>query len=358
MMKHEIPKTMKALVLRSPSSFGIEEVPVPVPGDNEVLCRIKSVAICGTDPEVIRGHLKGIWPPSYPFIPGHEWAGEVVALGKGVKNFAVGDRVAGEAWKGCGYCESCVEGFYNLCENYGDDESGMRHYGFMNQGSYAEYNAYSIKSIHKMPENVSYDEGALVDTAGVAAHGIEMTGITPGGTVVVIGPGPIGLMAMKIARIKGASKIIAVGRTGRLAFAGREAADEVIDFEKEDPVEAVRRITGGKGANEVFEASGAEGTLHQAIKMLKPGGKTALLGLPGDALLEKVPFKYICRNEIKIYGVKANPNVSPFILSWMGMEKLVVKDLITHVFPLKDIETALETFEKRLGGAVKVVINP
>ena len=181
---------MRALVLTSPGAFEVREVPVPKPGPHEVLCRIRGVAICGSDPEIIRGGLAGTWPPSYPFIPGHEWSGEVVEAGDGVLGFKPGDRVAGEAHKGCGYCRNCLQGRYNLCENYGRPETGHRHYGFVSQGAYAQYNVYSIRSINHLPQAVSFREGALVDTAGVTLHGMELTGITPGGTVAVIGPGP------------------------------------------------------------------------------------------------------------------------------------------------------------------------
>jgi L-iditol 2-dehydrogenase len=349
---------MQALVLPEAGKFEIREVPVPVPGPYEVLCRVRAVAICGSDPEVVHGGLAGYWPPVYPFIPGHEWSGEVAALGEGVTSFSIGDRVAGEAWKGCGICYNCVEGHYNLCQNYGKEETGMRHYGFKNQGAYAQYNAYSIKSIHKMTGNVSFLEGALVDTAGVAAHGLELTGITPGGTVAVIGPGPIGILTMRMAKILGANRVIAVGRRSRLQSAGKLVADVLVDIEKTDPVKAVRGETGGAGVDEAFECSGAEGTLNQAIGMVREGGRIGLLGVPPESVMEKIPFKYVCRNEIAIFGVKANPNVSRKVLSLMSTGKLVVKDLITHVFPLTDFEAALDTFEHRKDGAVKVVIEP
>lgn len=357
-MSDRIPKTMQALVLPKAGEFEIREVPVPEPGPYEVLCRVRAVAICGSDPEVVHGGLAGYWPPAYPFIPGHEWAGEVVAVGANAMGFRPGDRVAGEAWKGCGYCPNCVEGHYNLCQNYGKDETGMRHYGFRNQGAYAQYNTYSIKSIHKMPDNVSFREGSLVDTAGVASHGLELTGVTPGGTVAVIGPGPIGLLTMRMARILGANRVIAVGRRSRLQAAGRLAADVLVDFEKVDPVKAVREATGGQGVDEAFECSGAEGTLTQAIGMVREGGRIGLLGLPPAGVMEMVPFKYICRNEIGIFGVKANPNVSRQVVALIGSGKLVVKDLISHVFPLEDFAGALDTFEHRRDGAVKVVVEP
>jgi L-iditol 2-dehydrogenase len=353
-----VPRKMFALVLPKAGEFEIQEVPVPTPGPHEVLCRIGAVAICGSDPELIHGGLAGYWPPSYPFIPGHEWSGEVVALGEGVQDFAVGDRVAGEAWKGCGYCYACRAGRYNLCQNYGQHATGMRHYGFRNQGAYAQYNVYSVKSVHRMPPRLSFREGALVDTAGVSLHGMELTGITPGGTVAVIGPGPIGLTAMRLARILGAARIIAVGRRGRLAAAGRLAADVLVDIEKQDPVEEVRAATAGAGAHEVFEASGAEGTLNQAIRMVQPGGRIGLLGVPNERLEEKIPFKHVCRNEIVICGVKANPNVSAKIVSLIASGRLVVKDLVTHAFPLERFGEALDTFENRRDGAIKVVIEP
>ena len=148
-MNENIPKTMQALVLPSPGKFEIQILPVPEPGPNEVLCRVRSVAICGSDPEIIRGDLAGKWPPSYPFIPGHEWAGEVVSVGEGVVNFQPGDRVAGEPHKGCGYCRNCLAGRYNLCENYGCPETGHRHYGFVSTGAYAQYISYSIKVLPK-----------------------------------------------------------------------------------------------------------------------------------------------------------------------------------------------------------------
>jgi L-iditol 2-dehydrogenase len=349
---------MKALVLTEPGKFAIQKVADPKPGPFEVLCRIRAVAICGSDPEIIRGDLAGTWPPHYPFIAGHEWSGEVVGVGQGVLDFKVGDRVAGEAHKGCGYCRNCLSGHYNICENYGRSETGHRHYGFVTQGAYAQYNVYSINSINKMPDNVSFQEGALVDTAGVTLHGMELSGVTPGGVVVIIGPGPIGLIAMRFARLLGAARILVVGRGARLQAADRLGANETINFEKQDVVAKVRDFTAGLGADEVFECSGAKGTFNQAVRMVRKGGKIALLGVPPDHVVEELPFKYIVHNEIAIFGSRANPNVSRKIISLVSSGQLVIKDLITHAYPLEDFTRALETFVKRRDGAIKVVIEP
>jgi L-iditol 2-dehydrogenase len=354
-----IPTRMKALVLTAPGKFEIQEVPVPVPGPFEVLCRIGAVAICGSDPEIVRGGLPGYWPPAYPFIPGHEWAGQVVALGENSGHFLkIGDRVAGEAWKGCGHCATCIAGHYNRCLNYGKLETGIRHYGFQFRGAYARYNIYSVKAVHRMKDHVSFREGALVDTAGVGLHGMELTGITPGGTAAFIGPGPIGILAMRTAKLLGAARAIMVGRPPRLESAGKLGADVLVDIQKQDPVEGVRAANEGAGVDEVFECSGSEGTLNQAIRMVRQGGKIGLLGVPHESVLEKIPFKYVCRNEIAIFGSKANPNVSDKVLSLIASGQLAVKDLISHVFPLEEFGTALDTFVSRKDGAMKVVIEP
>ena len=349
---------MKALVLTSPGAFEVRDVPVPKPGPHEVLCRIRGVAICGSDPEIIRGGLAGTWPPSYPFIPGHEWSGEVVEVGDGVLGFKPGDRVAGEAHKGCGYCRNCLEGRYNLCENYGRPETGHRHYGFISQGAYAQYNAYSIRSVNLLPPAVSFREGALVDTAGAGLHGIELAGITPGDTVVVIGPGPIGLIAVRFAKALGAARVIVVGRGARLAAAAEKGADVVVDFEREDPVEAVRKLAGTPGVDLVVECSGAPGTFAQAVRMVRKGGKISLVGVATDDVREELPYKYIVHNEIAIFGSRANPNVARQIIRMMAAGHLAVKDLITHTFPLEEFAAGLDTFVNRRDGVIKVVIEP
>lgn len=349
---------MKALVLTVPGEFEIQEVPVPKAERGEVLCKIRAVAICGSDPEIIRGDLAGFWPPSFPFIPGHEWAGEVVAVGDDVFSFSPGDRVAGQAHKGCGVCSKCLEGRYNLCENYGKPETGHRHYGFTSQGAYAQYNAYSVKSLNLLPDSISFDEGALVDTSGVVIHGMRLTGITIGGTVAVYGPGPIGLIAMRMAKVLGAAKVIMVGRRKRLEKAAHLGADFIIDFEKEDPVERIREITSGKGVDEAFECSGASGTFRQAVQSVKRGGRVGLLGVPEGQVNEALPFGYTVSNEIAIFGSKANPNVSDKIIPLVESGQMVLKDLITHTFPLEDFAEALNTFVERRDGALKVVIEP
>ncbi len=353
-----IPPTMRALVLPSPGRFEVQTVPVPQPQAGEVLCKVRGVAICGSDPEILRGDLAGTWPPAYPFIPGHEWSGQVVALGPGVVNLTVGDAVAGQAHKGCGYCGNCLSGRYTICENYGRPESGQRHYGFITPGAYAQYIVISVKSVNRMPDSMTFREGALVDTAGVVLHGLELSGITPGGTVAVIGPGPIGMIAMRLARVLGAVRIIAVGRGARLQASRTAGADLLVNFEEGEPVKAVRDATDGVGVDEAIECSGAAGTFRQAVEMVRKGGRVSLIGVPTSKVIEPLPFKHIVHNEIAIFGARANPNVSQKVIPLIASGQLKVADLVTHAFPLEQFPTALDVFVNRRDGAIKVVVEP
>ena len=358
-MEYSIPGKMRALVLTQPGKFEIQDTDTPIElDDEEVLCKIGAVAICGSDPKIIRGDNAGTWPPKYPFIPGHEWSGMIVKTGKGAEKFRVGDRVAGEAHKGCGHCRNCLKGRYTICLNYGLPEKGHRHYGFTIQGAYAQYAKFHIRSITPLADTISYAEAAMCDTSGVALHGIELSGITPGGIVAIIGPGPVGIMTMKIARAMGAGRIIMIGRGSRLISSKKLGADETVDITAEDPVDAVRKLTGGIGADECFECSGSKGTMNQAVRMVCKGGKVILLGMAGDDVTEELPFKYLTINEIEIHGSRANSNVSWKVLSMIANKNINVKDIITHTFPLEKFSDALDTFVNRKGNAVKVVIYP
>ena len=202
-------ETMQALVVLEPSRMEIHEVPVPVPGPNEVLARVRAVSICGTDVHLIRGDYPGFWPPAFPFIPGHEWAGEIVALGPGVELYGwnVGDRVAGTSHDACGVCQKCVEGRYNLCENYG--VPGLhKQYGHSVQGVDAEYATHGVKAVFRLPAGLSFEEGALIDPASIALHVANRGGIRPGDTVAVTGGGAIGLLAGDAAKVRGAARVI------------------------------------------------------------------------------------------------------------------------------------------------------
>lgn len=348
-------KEMRAVLIHAPGEFTVETVPVPTPGRGEVLVEIKSVAICGSDPGIFHGKaLQNGWPPYFPFTAGHEFAGQVVAVGEGVGSLQVGDRVAGEAHCGCGICENCKKGLYNLCLNYG--RAGHHHYGHNTPGCYAQYQVYDQKALTLLPENVTYDQGAMVDTTGIAYNALRLTGVEPGGWTVVIGPGPMGIAATLLAGAMG-SRTIVIGRGRRLALAGELGADVLIDFEAvEDPVAEVRRVTDG-GAHQVIEAAGNATAYYESIQMARKGGHVALISIPAQDG-QQAALKSLIMNQITLHGVRANSNCSKTVLDMMAQGILPVDKMITHCFSLEQIHEAFDTFAGRKDGAVKVVIHP
>jgi len=347
---------MDALVVHEPDRFSIEDVPRPEPGENELLCRVHAVAICGTDPHIIHGDYPGFWPKEFPFVPGHEWAGEVVEVGPGAERFGwrAGTRVAGTSHAGCGFCRKCVEGRYNLCENYGD-EAVHRQYGHYTQGSYAEYVVHSIASVFPIPDSLGWDEAAMLDPTSIALHTVKRGRHAPGDTVVVVGPGVMGLLVAECAWALGAGRVIVVGRGARLAKAAA-LGNETVDFTASDPVERVRELTAGLGAEVALECSGDPAAVGQCADMLRKGGRVAVIGIPLEDA--RVPMQKIVLNELEIVGVRAAAGEMPEAIALVAAGKIRLGELITHRFALREYAEALRTFTERADGALKVIVHP
>src|SRR5246500_3208982 len=283
-----IPPQMKAWVLGGPDELFLRDKPTPVPSRAEVLVRIDAVAICATDLEIIhRGSpasILGGLPFNKNFTPGHEYMGTVAALGPKVDEFQIGERISVEIHAGCGQCKRCREGMYTSCLNYGKPEKGHRANGFTTDGGFAEYAVNHINTVERVPDTMSDAEATLVVTAGTSMYGLtELGGLVAGESVVVIGPGPIGLLAVAVAKAIGASPVILTGtRSARLAIGKELGADRTININDEDPVAIVKELTGGIGADYVVECAGTEPTIDQAIRMTNRGGKICLAAFPHE----------------------------------------------------------------------------
>ena len=217
-----VPASMRALVLRAPRQFAVEDVPVPTALDpDDVLCRVHTTFICGTDPHIINGDFPGFWPPAFPFIPGHEWSAEVVEAGTRATalGWKAGDRVCAISHCGCGVCRNCLRGRYNLCLNYGKPEAGHRQYGHITAGAYADYVKASVKSLVRVPDGFDLGLSACVDPLSIALYTVKRSRLQPGDDLLVMGTGPQGLMAILVGKALGAGRIIAVGSGARLALA-------------------------------------------------------------------------------------------------------------------------------------------
>src|ERR1041384_4600389 len=281
-----IPDRMKAWVLGDPDQLTLLEKPVPVPARAEVLIRIDAVAICATDLEIIHSgspaSIGGGLPFNKNFTPGHEYMGTVAALGPDVDEFEIGERISVEVHAGCGQCKRCRQGMYTSCLNYGNPDKGHRANGFTTDGGFAEFAVNHINTLTRVPDTMSDAEATLVVTAGTSMYGLtELGGLVAGESVAVIGPGPIGLLAVAVAKALGAHPVILTGaRSSRLAIGRDLGADRVVNINDEDAVEIVKQLTGGIGADYVVECAGTETTVNQAIHMTNRGGKICLAAFP------------------------------------------------------------------------------
>jgi 2-desacetyl-2-hydroxyethyl bacteriochlorophyllide A dehydrogenase len=360
-----LPERMRAWVLDDPGELRLVEKPVPMPGRAEVLVRIDAVAICATDLEIIQhgapALIQGGPPFNKDFTPGHEYMGTVAALGPGVDEYRIGQRVTVEIHAGCGQCKRCREGMYTACLNYGlnygDVDKGHRANGFTTDGGFAEYAVNSINTLVAIPDTMSDAEATLVVTAGTAMYGLtELGGLVAGEGVAVLGPGPIGLLGVAVAKALGASPVILTGtRDNRLEIGRSLGADHVVNVRNEDPVDAVRRITGGKGLDYVLECSGAPDAINQAARMLNRGGRICLAAFPHEPAL--IDIAYIVRNNIYLYGIRGEgKSATHRAEAFMSQKRFDATRIHTHTFALHDLPTALRYARERIDDAIKVVV--
>lgn len=361
-----IPQTMKAWVLGDPEQLKLTEKTVPEPGPAEVLVRIDAVAICGTDVEIITKGLpawvEGGMPFNKNFTPGHEYMGTVVKRGPGVDEYEIGDRIAAEIHAGCGRCERCRSGMYTSClnygMNYGDQNKGHRANGFTTDGGFAEFAVNHINTLVHVPDDMSDEEATLIVTAGTAMYGLDVLGgLIAGEGLVVIGPGPIGLMSVAVGKTLGAEPVILTGtRESRLALGTRLGADHVINIHDEDSVEAVNRITNGKGVQYVMECSGAPNALNEASNMVNRGGRICLAAFPQEPV--PVDLANLVRNNIYVFGIRGEGRSATHrAAALMAQKRFEAKLIHTHTFSLDEVPTAFKYFRERIEDAIKVVVK-
>jgi len=363
---YPIPETMKAWVLGSPGEISLEDKPIPVPDKAEVLVRIDAVAICATDLEIIYhgppAQIQGGEPFNKNFTPGHEYMGTVVALGPGVDEYTIGERVTVEIHAGCGQCKRCRQGMYTSChnygKNYGDVDKGHRANGFTTDGGFAEYAVNNVNTLVHVADTMSDEEATLVVTAGTAMYGLtELGGLVAGESVVVTGPGPIGLMGAAVAKALGAQPVILTGtRDNRLEIGKKLGADHVINVRNEDVVSKVRELTGGKGVDYVVECAGAKNGVNEAAQMLNRGGKICLAAFPGEDA--PIDVAYLVRNNIYLFGIRGEGKTATHRAEAFMRQKRFDATLIhTHTFEMTDLKEALRYAKDRVEDAIKVVVK-
>lgn len=343
---------MRALVHTAPLRFELSDVPKPVPGEAEVLVRVKAVGICGSD---VHGYTGKTGRRIPPIIMGHEAAGVIEAAGSQVQDFRVGDRVTFDSTVYCNQCPACRAGRVNLCQHR--EILGVSTPAFRRHGAMAEYVTVPHWILYRLPDAVSFEEAALIEPAGVGMHAARITPIDVNDVAVVIGAGQIGLFAMQGARIRGASTLVVMDvREERLAFAKQLGADVVINSAQADPAEALRAATGRPEADVVLEAVGMEQTVQLALNLTKLGGNLTLIGNVSPTI--QVNLQQIVSKEVAIRGSAAIAGEYAACLTYIAQGRLQAKPMISRVLPLAEGQAAFDALHHQEPGLMKIVLHP
>ncbi len=341
---------MKAVVkLRPEPGVWVVDVPVPEIGDDEVLLEVVAAAICGSDLGIYD------YTPAYkgmrlPVVMGHEFSGRVAEVGGGVEGFGVGDRALSESVKACGSCRFCTEGMSNLCE-------ASTLFGIHADGGFAEYIAVPQRLLHRVPEGMSYEEAAVVEPLSNALHFVrDITPVEQGDLAVVQGVGPIGIFSAQLLRLAGA-EVLLTGisvDTERFRIAER-LGFETVNVEEEDLVERVGEMTGGRGADIAFVATGAPQAVAQAVDLVRKRGHITVVGIFPSAV--EVPMTLVVRKEASISGAyDARPANFEESIRLIEGGTVNAGDLITHRFPLEAADEAFGVARSKAG--CKVLFLP
>ncbi|XP_038072109.1 sorbitol dehydrogenase-like [Patiria miniata] len=339
-------------VLKKKGELVLENTPIPLPGKNEVQLKMAAVGICGSDVHYLVNGRIGDFIVKSPMILGHESAGIVSALGEGVTNLKVGDRVAIEPGVPCRMCSFCKEGRYNLCPDVFFCATPP------DDGSLRRYYCHAADFCFKLPDHVSLEEGALLEPLSVGVHACRRAGVRLGSRVLVLGAGPIGLLALLTAKAMGATHIAITDLDqGRLDVAKKLGAHHALRVDTRDAEEMARRVEAALGCKPEIsiECSGAEPSIQTGIYATKSGGVLVLVGLGPPTV--NVPMVSAALREVDIRGIFRYANCYPLALEMIASGKVDAKPLITHHFPLEKTLEAFETSRTGAGGAIKVMIH-
>ncbi len=337
---------MRAAVLKGYQKILIEEVPVPVPKPGEVLMKVKATGLCGSDMHGYSGTHPLI---RWPVILGHEASGIIVKCGEGVEDWKVNDEVVLEPLIVCKKCEACLSGRYHLC-------SELQFAGHTVPGSLAEYMTADSSFLHRKPKNVSFEEAAVAEPASSPLHAIERAAIHVGDFIVILGCGVTGSFLLQYAKMKGAEVLVTDLDDKKLEIAKKLGVTHTLNPLKEDVVSAVKQLTGGGGADFVFEAAGTSETTAVTTKLVRKGGTIVLIGYTGR---ESEPFDLtgVTLGELNVLGSLAFCRDFPVTLKLMEEGKLKVKPILTHYFPFEEVEKGIKLMQKKEEGVLKVIVH-
>jgi len=340
---------MKAAVLHKPLDMRIEDIDIPQIGPHDVLIRMKRVGVCGSDVHFYREGRIGSFVVEESLILGHECSGEIAEVGDEVIHLKAGQRVVVEPGFVCGKCHYCRGGRYNLCKE-------VRFYGAPPfDGTFAEYAAAPEQNVYLMPDDMSFEEGAMIEPLAVGMMAAKMGRVRVHDIVAVLGAGPIGQMALQAVETHGVLETYVTDVIDyRLDYAEKYGAKAIINAAEENVIDRIMELTNGEGVDVVIDASGAIPAILQSLDIAKPGGRIVLVGYPTKDI--PLPLTKVIANELSLQGIHRYANVFLTAIRAVSSGKAVVKPFATHVFPLQRILDGFKTHINKIGNPMKVQI--
>jgi L-iditol 2-dehydrogenase len=343
---------MDALLLKEYKHLEMVRMDEPKAGPDDVLVRVRACGICGSDVHGFDGSTGRRIPP---LVMGHEAAGEVASVGANVTDLRPGDRVTFDSTIYCGQCYHCSRGEVNLCENR--QVLGVSPGEYRRHGAFAEYVVVPRRIVYRLPDNLSYEQAALIEAVSVAVHAVNLTPLTLGDTAVVVGSGMIGVLAVQAIRAAGCTRVIAIDLDeGRLQLAKQLGATDTLAIKAGDPAAAVREMTGGRGAAVAIECVGATDPIRTAIACVRKGGAVTLVGnLAPDIDL---PLQSVVTRQIRVQGSCASCGEYPASIELMSRGAIRVDPLISAVAPLNEGPSWFDRLYRHEPNLMKVILRP
>jgi L-iditol 2-dehydrogenase len=336
--------------LYAPMDLRMEDIPVPTPVKNQVLVKVRASGICGSD---INSYTGRTYEGTFPYIPGHEWSGDVQAVGDAVTTLKKGDRVTGETVVGCGVCDKCKEGVNpNFCRN-------PTIYGFQTKapGAFAQYVLRDESNLSKLPASLTYDQGALIEPLSVAYHAVWTVagGVQPIDTVVIFGAGPVGLFALAVVKGSKARAITVDPLEIRRDLALKLGADHVVDPLKQDATAEVLRLTGGHGADLALEASGSDDARSRLFDVVDGASRVVMIG---QTQMKKIPIEMekLVAKGLVVKGNQGSTGMFSRTIEFLEHNPSDLTSMISHRFPLGKAKEAMDLASQRTG-SVKVILT-
>lgn len=343
--------SMRVAIMEGIGKMGFTQRPIPTPKEDEVLVKLEYVGICGSDMHYYETGAIGDFVVELPFVLGHEPGGTVVEVGSKVTHLKVGDRVALEPGKTCGHCRYCREGKYNLCPDVVFFATPPV------DGVFQEYVAHEADLCFKLPDNVSTLEGALIEPLAVGFHAAIQGDAHLGQKAVVMGAGCIGLVSLMALKARGVQEVYVVDvMDKRLDKALELGATAVINGKKEDVVARLNQLTGGLGTDLAIDTAGSEFTVRQAIMAAAKGSTIVLVGYSRTGEMN-MPTDFILNKELTLKSVFRYRHIYPIAIEAVASGKVNLKGIVSNIFPLSDIQNAMDESIRNKADIVKSVIK-